>query len=72
MENIKKNPAQYNAFKKIIDAINILYDQRLFFLDGPAGTGKTYLYNTLILYLQKQGKNVIAHATTGIASDLLI
>jgi len=41
-------------------------------LDGPAGSGKTYLYNTLIRYLTNKGKNVLAHATTGIASDLLI
>jgi len=45
---------------------------KCFFLDGPAGSGKTYLYNTLIRYLTYHGKKVLAHATTGIASDLLI
>ena len=44
----------------------------MFFLDGPAGSGKTFLYNTIILYLQLNKYSVLAHATTGIASDLLI
>ena len=49
-ENVLNNPAQRKAFHKICDAINGDDGQKLFFLDGPAGTGKTYLYNTLILY----------------------
>ena len=44
---------------------------RLFFLDGPGGTGKTFLYNTLINVLLSQGKRVISVASTGIASTLL-
>ncbi|XP_057381787.1 uncharacterized protein LOC130704353 [Daphnia carinata] len=42
-----------------------------FFLDGPGGTGKTFLYNTLINVLEGQGKSVIAVASTRIASILL-
>ena len=38
------------------------------FPDGPGGTGKTFLYNTLI----NSGKSVISVASTGIASLLLI
>jgi ATP-dependent DNA helicase PIF1 len=44
---------------------------RLFFLDGPGGTSKMFLYNTLITVLQGQGKSVVAVASTGIASTLL-
>jgi len=29
-------------------------------LDGPGGTGKTFLYNTLINVLQGQGKSIIS------------
>ncbi|XP_057375147.1 uncharacterized protein LOC130696087 [Daphnia carinata] len=43
-----------------------------FFLDGPGGTGKTFLYNALINVLEGQRKSVIAVASTGIASILLI
>lgn len=43
----------------------------LFFVDGPAGSGKTYLYNAIISYLQAEKKDVLQLATTGIAADLL-
>ena len=43
----------------------------IFFLDGPAGTGKTYTYNYLIHRLQGQGKRVKSSAWTGIAATLL-
>jgi hypothetical protein len=40
---------QMSAFNKIINAIdNEECDQRCFFLDGPGGSGKTFLYNTLM------------------------
>lgn len=67
------NETQRNAFDQIVAAIE---DQqqphRFFFLDGPGGTGKTYLYNALISHLNRQNKIVLSYATTGIAADLLI
>ena len=42
-----------------------------FFIDGPGGTGKTYLYNTLYHLLMGQGIRVSAVAWTGIAASLL-
>ena len=42
-----------------------------FFIDGPAGTGKSYLLNGLIKNLKIKGYNVLPNATTGIAADLL-
>ena len=50
VQNVKNNPAQNEAFTKIQDAIEGKSTKKLFFLDGPAGSGKTYLYNTLIRY----------------------
>ena len=44
------NPDQQAAFKKITSAITNNTGQ-LFFLHGPGGTGKTFLYNTLCYYL---------------------
>ena len=43
-----------------------------FFLHGPGGTGKTYVYNTLCHYLRGQGKIVLCAASSGIAALLLI
>ncbi|KAI9555035.1 hypothetical protein GHT06_020332 [Daphnia sinensis] len=54
-----------------VNDVNNLHP-RQYFLDGPGGTGKTFLYNTLITVLQGQGKQVIAVAYTGIASTLLL
>ncbi|CAF2670294.1 unnamed protein product [Rotaria sp. Silwood2] len=42
-----------------------------FFIDGPGGTGKTYLYNTLYHLFMGQGVHVMTVAWTGIAASLL-
>jgi DNA replication protein DnaC len=74
IENIKNNKEQHEAFQRICNAVfdKDPYKCKCFFLDGPAGSGKTYLYNALIRYLKLKGKKVLAQATTGIASDLLL
>jgi ATP-dependent DNA helicase PIF1 len=68
------NTSQREAFDQIMLSINApstnLIQPRTFFLDGPGGTGKTFLYITLINVLQGQGKKVIS-ASTGIAATLL-
>ena len=43
----------------------------LFFVDGPGGTGKTFLYNTILAKKRSEGKIAIALATSGIAANLL-
>jgi len=43
-----------------------------FFLHGPGGTGKTYVYNTLCYFLHGQGFIVLCVASSGIAALLLI
>jgi ATP-dependent DNA helicase PIF1 len=52
-------------------AINIRSQDNCFFLDGPGGSGKTFLYNTLMSVLRGKGKIVIPVASTGIAATLL-
>ena len=41
------------------------------FLDGPGGTGKTFLYRALINRLIAERKSVVVAATTGLAAILL-
>ncbi|XP_065315371.1 uncharacterized protein LOC135924247 [Gordionus sp. m RMFG-2023] len=66
------NSLQKYTFDLIIHAIeDISCTTRYFYLDGPGGSGKTYLYNTLIYYLRGQNKIVLPFATTGISSILL-
>lgn len=45
---------------------------KLFYIDGPGGSGKTFLYNCLIASLKASGKTVICTAFTGIAASQLI
>ena len=42
-----------------------------FFLDGPGGSGKSFLYNTLRHNLLGAGKSVVTCASTGVAAILL-
>lgn len=60
-----------NAFKKIISGVDESGSNKLFYLNGPGGSGKTYLYNTLISFIRGRGQNVLAYATTGIAATLI-
>ena len=43
----------------------------LFFLDGPGGTGKNFLYNTILGYLCGRNAKCMAIATSEIAACLL-
>ena len=65
------NPAQRSSFDAIVNAVETQSGQT-FFLHGPGGTGKTYVYNTLCYFLRGQGKIVLCVASSGIASLLLI
>ncbi|XP_075507542.1 uncharacterized protein LOC142544372 [Primulina tabacum] len=64
------NTQQRITFDTIIESI--MYNQsKLFFIDGPGGTGKTFLYHSMLAHLRKMGKIIIAVATSGIAATLL-
>ena len=69
----KFNDGQRSVFDQIMASTNNIDNTlpRLYFLDGPGGTGKSFLNNSIITVLQGQEKNVIV-ASTGIASTLLI
>ena len=68
------NTDQRLIFETIIKAINGEIEQKLFFVDGPGGTGKTYLYNMILAYVRStNGLNgiAIAVASSGIAALLM-
>ena len=65
------NADQLNAYEKVLSAVENNSGQ-CFFLSGPGGTGKTYLYNTLCYKLRSQQKIVLCVASSGIAALLLI
>ena len=43
----------------------------MFFVDGPGGSGKTYLYNTILAHYRANNEPAIAVASSGIAALLL-
>ncbi|KAK2436868.1 ATP-dependent DNA helicase pif1 [Trifolium repens] len=66
----KLNNDQMIAFKTIMDVIDRKQSE-VFFIDGPGGTGKTFLYRTIMASLRSRGQIVIATASSGIAATLL-
>ena len=60
--------------KGIIDSITSMIRSNaggLFFIDGPGGTGKTFVEKLLLAYVRHQGQVALAVASSGIASILL-
>lgn len=70
MENIQTVPEQLSAFERIMNAVNG-DSGGVFFLNGPGGTGKTYVYNAICHRLRSEGKIVLCVASSGIAALLL-
>ena len=64
------NQEQRAAFNQIYESVTE-EQGRTFFLDGPAGTGKTFLYKALCYKLRAEGQIVLCVASSGIASLLL-
>ena len=66
------NTEQIFAFDSIMTAVgSVSSPQRIFFLDGPGGSGKTYLYRTLLSHIRGDNDNALTVASTGIAANLL-
>ena len=66
------NRQQFEAFNKIMRAVDNEFEpSRYFYLDGPGGSGKTYLYSTLLSFVRGKGEIALPFATTGIAATLL-
>ncbi|RCN35395.1 hypothetical protein ANCCAN_18746 [Ancylostoma caninum] len=64
------NANQNSAADDILAAID-RSDNRCFSIDGPGGTGKTYLYNAIYNLAVGQRREVLCVAWTGIAANLL-
>ncbi|KAL0328117.1 UNVERIFIED_CONTAM: hypothetical protein Scaly_2244300 [Sesamum calycinum] len=64
------NAGQLLAFDIISQAIRQKHSA-IFFVDGPSGTGKTFLYRTLLASFRNDGCIILATATSGIAANLL-
>ncbi|UYV67927.1 hypothetical protein LAZ67_5002522 [Cordylochernes scorpioides] len=67
------NDGQRAAYNVIIDALEDLESRtpKCFFIDGPGGSGKTFLYELLMHHVRGFNDVVLPSATTGIAANLL-
>ncbi|XP_013594329.1 PREDICTED: uncharacterized protein LOC106302348 [Brassica oleracea var. oleracea] len=64
------NQDQRNVYDAVLKSVKEHYGE-LIFVYGAGGTGKTYLYRTIIALLRSTSKIVIPVATAGIAALLL-
>jgi len=72
-ETLLKIEQQKLAFDTIKDASdNTEFNERkIYFVDGPGGTGKTFLYKQVLNYIRSKKKIALAVASSGIAALLL-
>jgi hypothetical protein len=64
------NPEQLSNFTEIIDHV-INRNRRVFLVDGPGGTSKTFLYKFLIVTIRAEGLIAVATATSSIAASIM-
>jgi hypothetical protein len=66
------NENQREVYDQIVEALEEnQIGRKLFFIDGPGGTGKSTLLSHILAYVRYQGKIAIAVASSGIAALLL-
>ena len=83
LQKLKENEPRLNvqqaaAYKTILTAVTarangqrLPKDGNVFFVDGPAGCGKTFLFETVLPAVRSKGLIAIAVASSGIAAQLL-
>lgn len=64
------NPEQRDSYDRVLSTV-LSGSGDSFFLNGPGGTGKTFVYRTLCHTLRGMGSIVICVASSGIATLLL-
>ncbi|SAL94854.1 hypothetical protein, partial, partial [Absidia glauca] len=65
------NVGQREAYDRIVSAIEHPDQPRIFFVNGPGGTGKSLLFKVLLSFVRSQAKIAIPVASSGIAAILL-
>ncbi|KAL5723912.1 hypothetical protein ACHQM5_007246 [Ranunculus cassubicifolius] len=68
----KLNSDQAHAFQTILEAATPGQGHHnLFFVDGPGGSGKTFLYRALLAHFRQNGRIALATATSGLAAIMM-
>eukprot|EP00232_Nephroselmis_pyriformis_P022515 CAMPEP_0182856208 /NCGR_PEP_ID=MMETSP0034_2-20130328/2297_1 /TAXON_ID=156128 /ORGANISM="Nephroselmis pyriformis, Strain CCMP717" /LENGTH=426 /DNA_ID=CAMNT_0024987257 /DNA_START=197 /DNA_END=1474 /DNA_ORIENTATION=+ len=64
------NAEQKEVFDAICAAVDGRSSDRLFFIDAPGGSGKTFLSKAILAYVRSRGEVALATASSGIAALL--
>ncbi|XP_042988839.1 uncharacterized protein LOC122316384 [Carya illinoinensis] len=64
------NSEQKNAYDLILHTL-VSNKAGAFFVDGPAGTGKTFLYRALLAEIRSKNMIALATASSGVAASIL-
>jgi ATP-dependent DNA helicase PIF1 len=64
------NTEQMATYKTIMSTVGSSNGE-VFFINGPGGTGNTFLYRALLGTVQSQDKIVVAIATSGVAASIM-
>ncbi|XP_060962816.1 uncharacterized protein LOC115724117 isoform X1 [Cannabis sativa] len=64
------NTEQQQVYNAVMDSISSK-KSNAFFVDGPGGTGKTYLYKALLAVVRSNGAVALATASSGVAASIL-
>ena len=64
------NPEQRLAYDEILATVDN-DDGGVFFVDGPGGTGKTFLYRALLARVRREGKIAVATVTSGVVASIM-
>ncbi len=67
----KFNEDQARHFREIVTAVTENPCSAHFFLQGPGGTGKTFLYHGLCHHFRSAGRIILCVVSSGIAATLL-
>ncbi|XP_049370761.1 uncharacterized protein LOC125835697 [Solanum verrucosum] len=66
----KLNTEQKKAYDIILQRV-LTNESGAFFIDGPGGSGKTFLYRALLATVRSKGFIALATATSGVAASIL-
>lgn len=61
------NPEQQDVYKHLKDAIELPNSSCLYFLDGKASRGKTFIINCLVMLLRAKGNIVLVAGSTALS-----
>lgn len=70
INSAKLNEEQSHVYETIIHAV-LNHEGGVYFLDGPGGCGKTFLYNTLLQRVRSTKGIALSVASSGIAAELI-